>query len=116
SSAALTLPCAPVSGFEPGPHWAFGVGAGSAGAGAAVVEANAPPDNRSATPKTAEARQSLRMREASSPAGDLLLLEPDALVVAALWVEEQGDEGDLEEQIEDAAAQKTHVVGDGQGE
>src|SRR5436305_5630003 len=30
TSAALTRPWVPVSGFDPGPHWARGTGAGSA--------------------------------------------------------------------------------------
>src|SRR3954453_8419656 len=40
------------------------------------------------------------------------LLEPDALVVAALGVQEERDEGDLEEEVDEAAAEQAGVSGD----
>src|SRR5581483_8186767 len=44
------------------------------------------------------------------------LFEPDALVVAALGVEEQGDQGDLEQQVQQAAAEGAAPREDHQGE
>src|SRR5438270_7051069 len=43
------------------------------------------------------------------------LLEPDALVVAALGVQEERHQGDLEEEVDEAAAEQAGVSGDDKG-